>query len=204
MRVYLKSKGVAVPEKTGKGKIGNLNYFVTDPDGHTVEIVQYMPDGWTVREKGNFLPDTRISTRIPHIGIIVTNLDAATAFYHGILGCTETWRGGGNPSKLSWVNLKVPEGDDYLEFMLYSQSPLPGDRGRQHHMCLEVPDIDKAKAILEQRVSKINYTKPLEIKTGVNRKRQMNLYDPDGTRVELMEPHTIDGIPTPSSTAPPP
>jgi N-methylhydantoinase B/oxoprolinase/acetone carboxylase alpha subunit len=27
---------------------------------------------------------------------------------------------------------------------------------------------------------------------------------PDGTRVELMEPRTVDGIPAPSSTAPPP
>jgi len=38
----------------------------------------------------------------------------------------------------------------------------------------------------------------------VNRKRQVNLFDPDGTRVELMEPVTIDGKPTPPSTAPPP
>ena len=29
-------------------------------------------------------------------------------------------------------------------------------------------------------------------------------YDPDGTRVELMEPQTVDGIPAPPSTAPPP
>jgi len=44
----------------------------------------------------------------------------------------------------------------------------------------------------------------MEIRTGVNRKRQLNLFDPDGTRVELMEPKTIDGAPAPSSTAPPP
>jgi len=39
---------------------------------------------------------------------------------------------------------------------------------------------------------------------GTNRKRQLNLFDPDGTRVELMEPGTVDGQPVPSSTAPPP
>jgi lactoylglutathione lyase len=33
---------------------------------------------------------------------------------------------------------------------------------------------------------------------------EVNLFDPDGTRVELMEPNTIDGKPAPSSTAPPP
>jgi lactoylglutathione lyase len=44
----------------------------------------------------------------------------------------------------------------------------------------------------------------MEIRTGVNRKRQINVFDPDGTRVELMEPNTVDGVPAPSSTAAPP
>ena len=48
------------------------------------------------------------------------------------------------------------------------------------------------------------YTRPLEVRTGINRKRQINLFDPDGTRIELMEPNTIDGQPAPSSTLPPP
>ena len=44
----------------------------------------------------------------------------------------------------------------------------------------------------------------IEQRTGINRKRQVNLFDPDGTRIELMESATIDGKPTPSSPAPPP
>src|SRR4051794_11517998 len=71
MRVYLKSKGVDVPEKVGVGKIGNKNYFIKDPSGNIVEIVEYMPDGWTMREKGKFLPDTRISTRMSHVGVMI-------------------------------------------------------------------------------------------------------------------------------------
>jgi lactoylglutathione lyase len=204
MRLYLKSRGVTVPDKTGVGKIGNRNYFITDPDGHTVEIVQYLPDGWTKREQGKFMPNTRISTRIPHMGVIVTNLNAALGFYDGILGCKEFWRGGGNPKKLSWVDVRVPNGEDYVEFMLYAESPEPDKRGKQHHFCLEVPDMDAAKATLEKRAARVNYTRPLEIQTGVNRKRQLNLWDPDGTRVELMEPRTVDGVAAQSSTAPPP
>jgi lactoylglutathione lyase len=64
--------------------------------------------------------------------------------------------------------------------------------------------VDKTLAILKQRAELCHYTRPMEIRTGVNRKRQINVYDPDGTRVELMEPNTVDGIPAPSSTAPPP
>ncbi len=204
MRLYLQSRGLKVPDHTSKGRIGNLNYFVNDPDGHTLEIVQYLPDGWTARAHGKCLPDTRISQRMPHVGIIVTNLDAALGFYGGILNGKETWRGGRNRNRLSWVNVKVPEGDDYVEFMLYAQVPAAGERGRQHHLCLEVADVEKAKALLESRAARAGYSKPMEIQTGVNRKRQLNLWDPDGTRVELMEPQTVDATPARSSKAPPP
>lgn len=39
MRVYLKARGVAVPDKAGKGRIGNVGFGVKDPDGHTLEFV---------------------------------------------------------------------------------------------------------------------------------------------------------------------
>ena len=64
--------------------------------------------------------------------------------------------------------------------------------------------LEKAAAILKQRAAQIGYTKPIETRIGMNRKRQLNLYDPDGTRVELMEPQTIDGTAAPASTAPAP
>lgn len=204
MHDYLASKGVKVPEKVGKGQTGNSNYNIKDPDGHTVEIVQYEPDSWTAREKGKFMPDTRISTHMAHVGVLIGPLAAAINFYHDVLGFEETWRGGGSPRQLSWVNMKVPDGTDYIEFMLYNSPPDDKQRGTKNHICLVVPDIEKAVQTLEARPARKNYKQAIEIKTGVNRKRQANLFDPDGTRVEIMEPNTIDGKPTPSSTAPPP
>jgi catechol 2,3-dioxygenase-like lactoylglutathione lyase family enzyme len=204
MRNYLAEHGITVPDKVGKGKIGNLNYFVTDPNGRTVEIVQYATNSWTVLNRGKFMPDTRISTHMPHVGILTGDLDAALKFYEGILGFKEIWRGAKNPTQLNWVHVQVPDGKDFIELMLYSELPAPDQRGKYHHLCLEVPDIEKAKAILEERAERIHYTKPLDIQTGINRKRQLNVWDPDGTRVELMEPNSVDGIAAPSSTAPPP
>ena len=204
MRDYLVAHGVAAPAKVGKGKIGNWNYFVQDPSGRTVEIVQYGADGWTLLNQGKFMPDTRIATNMPHVGILTGDLEAAQKFYQGILGCKEIWRGTRDPAALSWVHEQLPENRDFVELMLYSVLPAPDQRGTAHHLCLEVPDLDKAKAILESRAAKIGYTKPMTIRTGVIRKRLMDLYDPDGTRVELMEPKTVDGLPAPSSTAPPP
>src|SRR5438876_5611297 len=77
MRQYLAAHGVAVPEKTPVGKIGNKNYFITDPDGHSVEIVEYLPGGWTALNNGKFLPESRIATHVPHLGILVGDLEAA-------------------------------------------------------------------------------------------------------------------------------
>src|SRR4051812_17793208 len=93
MRKYLGSRDVKVPERVPRGRIGNLNFNVFDPDGHQVEIVQYMPDGWTVREQGKFMGDARISNHLRHVGIIVTNLEASLKFYRDVLDFTETWRG---------------------------------------------------------------------------------------------------------------
>ena len=204
MRAYLAANGVKVPEKVGKGRIGNANFMVSDPGGHLVEVVQYMPDGWSVREKGKFMSDARVSTRIKHLGITVGSLEPAMKFYGELLGFKETWRGSREGKVLDWVNMRVPDGDDYLEFMLYSEKPNLTRLGTLHHICLEVDDLPKALASLEAKPARKTYEKPMEIRTGVNRKRQLNLYDPDGTRSELMEPNTVDGKPVPPSTAPPP
>ena len=203
MRLYLQSKGVEVPPKTAVGKIGNKNYFVKDPSGNIVEIVEYLPDGWTMRAKGKFLPDTRIATRMSHVGVMIAQLDAAKKFYGDILGFKEIWRGSAGGKMLSWVNLQVPEGRDYIEFMLYDKYPGLARVHTLQHICLEVADVEKAGEILKGR-SYPSSKPPTEMKTGVNGKRQINYYDPDGTRVEVMEPGTFDGKPRPPSAAPPP
>ena len=205
MRQFLASRGVKVPDQTVVNRIGNRKISVVDPDGHTVEIVEYLPDSWTGRDTGKHLPATRISDRMMHAGILVGNLSAAAAFYGDILGCHETWRGSGPSSTtLNWVNLRVPDGDNHVEFMLYKQLPPPEKRGVEHHICLVVPDMAKAVATLEARPARKAYPREMKILVGVDKKRQVGLFDPDGTRVELMEAATVDGIPAPSSTLPAP
>jgi lactoylglutathione lyase len=100
--------------------------------------------------------------------------------------------------------MRVPDGKSYVEFMLYEQEPAPDRRGVQHHICLEVEDAAKAVERLEQRPYRKTYDQKIEIRTGINRRRQVNIYDPDGTRIELMESATVDGKPAESSKLPPP
>jgi catechol 2,3-dioxygenase-like lactoylglutathione lyase family enzyme len=204
LRKYLAAQGIEVPDRVGRGQLGNLNFTVSDPEGHTLEIVQYEPDGRTRQQRGKFLPDTRISDHIYHVGILIGPLEPATKFYQGILGFSEFWRGSSSGKVLSWVNMRVPNGQDYIEFMLYKDRPDEQQLGVRNHICLVVPDIQKAVAMLRQRTARAGYTRPIEIRTGVNGKRQANLFDPDGTRVELMEPNTASGLPVPPSAAAPP
>jgi catechol 2,3-dioxygenase-like lactoylglutathione lyase family enzyme len=204
MRQYLASKGCRVPEKTPSGRTGNLNYTVTDPNGIVCEIVQYTPAGFTMMDLGKNMPDTRISTHMTHVGIMVSNLDSAMKFYRDILGFKETWRGSSNGTLLSWVNMKVPDGDDYIELMLYDKEPSKDRKGTMNHICLVVDDVAQSGKILKTRRLPEGCKSPTELKTGVNRKRQINYYDADGTRVEIMEPGTVDGLPVPSSSAPAP
>lgn len=204
MRRYLRSRGIKAPEKVGKGKTGDKNFNVKDPDGHTVEIVEYQPDGWAMKGLGKDLPATRVADHIMHTGVTVGALEKSKEFYGDILGFKEIWRGSSDDITLSWVNMQVPDGKDYVELMLYKELPAQDKRGGANHISLMTQDIAKSVATLESRAAAANYTRKIEIHVGHNRKRQANFFDPDGTRAELMEPFTIDGKPTPPSTAPPP
>jgi catechol 2,3-dioxygenase-like lactoylglutathione lyase family enzyme len=206
MRAYLRSKGFDVKPGAGaKTRTGDYAFEIKDPDGMLVEFVQSLPTGMEAEAAGKFLPASRISPSIYHLGFLVGNTQKSLAFYEDILGFKETWRGGRDPKVLSWINLQVPDGTDYIELMLYSK--LPDTFGTQNHTSLVVPDLQKAVAELEARPwyqTYLTFQKPLEMRVGVNGKRQVNLYDPDGTRVELMEAQTADGKPVPPSQAPPP
>ena len=199
MRLYLKSKGYGVPDSTPTGRTGNKNFFVTDPNGTICEVVQYGTEGLMADRKGKDLSDKRISTHMSHVGFMVPDIDKAFAFYRDVLGFKEAWRGGSNPEKVNWVHMQVPEGTETIELMLYETDPSWGSMGSMNHICLEVKDIYAAEATMAARELPKDVNKPSAPRTGINKKRQINYYMIDGTRIELMEEQPFDGIPAPSS-----
>jgi catechol 2,3-dioxygenase-like lactoylglutathione lyase family enzyme len=200
LRTLLAARGVAVPTVVENHDSGDRIFKIMDPDGHVIEFLQPQRDGLGSQESSS----PGISSRMTHVGILVSSLPTSLRFYRDALGLQEFWRGSNNGKTLSWVHMKVPNGREYLEFMLYARLLDPDKRGTQHHICLEVNDVAKASAILKSRKLPEGCKPPTELKTGVNGKRQINYYDPDGTRVELMEAQTVDGQPRPPSTAPAP
>lgn len=183
-----------LPPRVPLGLTKNANFSAKDPHGYNIEFVQYRPEGLTRQDKGKFLSESRISERIIHAGVVVDDMPAADHFYHDLLGFRESWRGSIDDKTLAWIHMRAPEGCEFVEFML--------DPKVVPHFCLEAADMEKAKAKLEATAYRAQYIKSIEIKTGRNHKRQINLYDPEGIRVELMEPDTVDGNPVPSSNAP--
>jgi lactoylglutathione lyase len=187
LRDYLASRGVKVPESLHAGLDGNLSMMVKDPDGHNVEFVQYVEGSLHSRNFGKFLPATRISERIIHVGVTVQDRAAADRFYKDILGFEEFWHGGGTDDRTDWVDMRVPQGTDWLEYMLNVQNPTPQRLGVMHHLALGVPSVEAGyKALLERGV-KVRQ----EPKIGRDGKWQLNLYDPNLTRCELMEPKPV-------------
>ena len=186
LRDYMASKGVKVPEKLEPMGDGNRGFEVTDPDGHTIEFIQYMPGSLHSKNFGKFLPPTRISDHMIHVGVTVQDRAAADRFYRDILGFKDIWHGGMKDDRTDWVDMRVPDGTDWLEYMLNVHDPDPHTLGVMHHMALGVPSVKAGYEAVEKRG--LN-PKPPQI--GRDGKWQLNLYDPNFTRVELMEPKPV-------------
>jgi lactoylglutathione lyase len=178
-RAYLAKQGIKTPAKVGHGQHKNANFSVKDPDKFTIEFTEDTPEGWTVRDKGKFMPETRISDHISHAGIVVTDTPATLHFYGDILGLKQTRRPTASDDTVPKYNMIVPGSGDYLELMNEAKSG--------QHVCMDVPDADKAQAKLEGSPYRPKYEKPIAQRVGKNGKRIVEVYDPDGIRVEFME-----------------
>jgi catechol 2,3-dioxygenase-like lactoylglutathione lyase family enzyme len=151
---------------------------VSDPEGNRVVFVQH--DGGMY-----FLDyDPRVGKHIIHAGFVVRDRAAEDKFYKDILGFHLYWQGGRKDDGTDWVNMQVPDGTDWIEYML--NVPADAERhtlGVMNHIALGVPDIHTAEAQLHKN----GWTGTEEPKIGRGGKWQLNLYDPDDTRIELME-----------------
>ncbi len=183
MRDYLASKGIKVPAALKPGLDKNLSFMVDDPEGRKIEFVQYMPGSIHNERFGKLLSDARISSHMIHSGFIVHDRAAEDRFYKDVLGFSVMWAGGKTDSEVNWVDMRVPDGDDWLEYMLNVNNPSPKSRGVNNHIALGVQDIQEAYKRVLTRVPTLT-EKP---KIGRDGKWQLNLYDPDLTRVEFME-----------------
>ena len=187
MRPYLAARNVAASDISPAADAGAQQFTVRDPDGHALRFVTRLGVATAGTSPGN-----RISTRILHAGLTIKDPAAADVFYKDTLGFSETWRGGRPEGTTSWINMRVPGGTDYLEYMLYPGAPPTRQQlGSAHHVALLVTDIQQALETVRARTKPDDRNYRATPSIGVNNRWQLNLFDPDGTRVELMEPWTV-------------
>lgn len=184
LSTYLRERGLQVQSSNActEGAIR-----VADPDGH---VIEFAPARWPP-PASNAARSSALSRRLLHAGLIIRDEAGAHRFYRDGLGFSEIWRGGRKEGVTQWVNMRVPDGTDYLEYMLTAAAPDRRQRGVLHHVCLVVPDIQSAWEESARRTPAPDRDALSRPNVGVNGRWQLNLYDPDGTRVELMEPFTI-------------
>ncbi len=188
LRAYLGGHGVAVPPSLRTLPDGNLSFAIKDPDGHIIEFVQYVATGPLGKTFGKDLPASRVSHHIGHVGFTVSDRAAADRLFRDILGFHDVWHGGmTDDGPTQWVDMRVPDGKDHLEYMLEVHNPSPRTLGVMNHLCLIVPSVEAGYKTLLGRGMKIGEGP----KIGRDGKWQLNLYDPNFTRAELMEPKPV-------------
>jgi catechol 2,3-dioxygenase-like lactoylglutathione lyase family enzyme len=164
-----------------------VEILLKDPEGHRIAF-RSASDGLEglaqEKSKTQNSGGNPIHFQIIHAGIIVHDRAAEDHFYKDILGFHVYWHGGMKDDQTDWVDMQVPDGTDWIEYML--NVPANADKrtlGVMNHIALGVPDIHAAEEQLLKNGMKLT-EKP---QIGRDGKWQLNLYDPDGTRVELME-----------------
>lgn len=185
LRRWLEKRGWAKLGRIRRGAEGELWFATSDAEGNEVQFVQPASDADTP------VPGA-ISGRIIHVGYAVHDRAKQDGFYRQLLGFRPYWFGAFTPDKVDWVSQQTPDGRDWLEYMMVgpgSDVTLDKVDARQlgvlNHLSLGVPNMQAAVTTLyrEDRLSP-RHDGP---QMGLDGKWQANLYDPDGTRVELME-----------------
>jgi catechol 2,3-dioxygenase-like lactoylglutathione lyase family enzyme len=179
LRRYLTEKGLKASQIQGRSD-HSLTIEVSDPEGHRVEFVE--------RGKNEAAPAaaTAVSRRMIHTGFVVYHRDAEDHFYRDILGFRPYWHGGMKDNETDWAAMQVPDGTDWLEYMLNQPEHMDLQlTGVMNHISLGVADMKKAQSVMESHGWKSHGDEQAEI--GKDGKWQLDVFDPDLSRVELME-----------------
>ena len=172
MKQYLEANKVAIEKSKNKD---DGAFTINDAEGHRLGFVKVTP-GWS--------PSNTDALRIMHAGFIVNDRAAEDHFYKDILGFHLYWHGGMKEDVDNWVAIQVPDGTDWIEYML--NIPANASKhtvGVMNHMALGVTDIHET----QKRLIADGWKPTEEPKVGRDGKWQLNLYDPDETRTEFME-----------------
>jgi len=185
LRKYLEENKVKVGKLTKWTDGGS--FPVDDPEGHRLIFVQAHNFGTPMLGMpGAFEAPSPHWPHIIHAGFVVHDRAAMDHFYKDILNFHLYWQGGMKEGETNWVDMQLPDGTDWIEYMLnIPENADQRTRGIMNHIAVGVANMKAA----DQEILDANLHLPVNEapKIGRDGKWQLNLYDPDLTRVELME-----------------
>lgn len=191
MRDHLASIGVAVPAAVTKNEEGDLSFDVIDPSGFTIQIVQYIPGSKVAATKGKFMPASRISDHIDHIGLLIKDRDVAWKFYSDAFGFTKE----GDGSKMA-----IPGSADRFEVGWEKKKPEEARFHIKDHICLSNSNVPKMTSQVAAKPQMQEFPDAIaDVHQLGNGKNVVELYDLNKNRVEVMEPPKA-GDAAPAST----
>jgi|HubBroStandDraft_1064217.scaffolds.fasta_scaffold10718_3 catechol 2,3-dioxygenase-like lactoylglutathione lyase family enzyme len=193
MRKYLAANGWKVPDYVNHGTDESRWFAVQDPEGNKVEFVQPSATPAIVNAPN------AIGHHIIHVGMLVHDRAAEDKFYRDLLGFKPYWWGGMQEGKVDWVSQQVPNGHDWLEYMVTSGpsgTGIPANISQQSlgvldHFSLGENSVDAAYNVLKS-ANRLDCKHDQGPKIGRDGKGQFNMYDPDGIRSELMNFHATE------------
>ena len=186
----LKKRGLK-PSAIENRRDGNPYTTLTDPEGHQIAFVEYQSDSKQIGLDRQLLVRERLSTELWHSGVHVMDKAKMDAFYQEKLGFRPYWTGSRDDGKPLYIHMDTPgPGRKFFEYLV-QYGAMDRDRlGSTHHICLVVDDIDNALEKAHQRG--LPRTERHAAKVGMVKHWLANLFDPDGTRIEFMEPHFVE------------
>ncbi len=180
MRTYLAAHKVSVPAAVTLASDGGASFEVRDPEGDRVQFVQPPAHPQAVALNA-------LSNHMIHVGYMVRDAALEDTFYHDLLGFRPYWFGGATDDRKDWISSQVPDGTDWVEYMMV-KSPAGVSKdtaGVLDHFALGIVNAEQTMNMLTSGDRLRD--KHSDPKIGRDGKWQINLYDPDGTRAELME-----------------
>jgi len=200
------SRGVK-PGRIQKGPDGNPVFRVVSPEGTNLDFLQYTEGSEQAKARGKFSSSDRVSTHLWHVGVMTKEAATSGPFYREKLGFVNLRFGTRGeyletPGRDSNTETKPPLADTPATHAQYEREQW----GAVNHIGIEVADMRVARDLLQKRGGFDDLR--VRAHVGNNRHWLMFLFDPAGTRTEVMETAVQQELPpmtvmAPGAPAPP-
>lgn len=161
----LKEAGYDV-ENVGVGQMKSYGMCFTEPNGYTVEVNEFLPEGMILKNEGRFIPSAPASKHLFSVGIKSADTLLSDKLYCDIWGFKR-------------------EANRYMIDNGAYELVITGDG--EPYICFKVEDINQTEKLLRQRKKEGLYNRSINVRTSSDKSRYIELRDPLNLKVVISE-----------------